>query len=56
MLFYVAFTVFSPTFSTAGKRPFIAGKAKKYYAPEVHFPGDKGVVECRKWHRPCWEI
>ena len=40
--------VFSLNFSSAGKGPFIAGKPKKY-APEMHFPGGIGVMECRTW-------
>ena len=31
-------------FSSADKGPFMASKAKKY-APEVHFPRERGVVE-----------
>ena len=42
-------------FSSACKGPFIAGKAKKY-APEVHFPWGRGVVECGTWPLPCGEI
>ena len=30
--------VFSPTFTSAGYEPFIAGKVK---VPEVHFPGGR---------------
>ena len=48
-------SVFSLNFSSACKGPLIAGKTKKY-APEVHFPGGRGVVECGTWPRPCWEI
>ena len=40
--------VFSLNFSSAGKGPFIAGKPKKC-APEMHFPGGIGVMECRTW-------
>ena len=40
--------VFSLNSSSAGKKPFIAVKPKKY-APEMHFPGGIGVMECRTW-------
>ena len=48
-------SVFFLNFSSACKGPFIAGKAKKY-APEVHFPWGRGVVECGTWPLPCGEI
>ena len=33
-------TVFSQNFCSAGKGPFIGGKAKKKCMPEAHFPGE----------------
>ena len=32
--------VFSLNFCSAGKGPFIGGKAKKKCMPEAHFPGE----------------
>ena len=51
----VNIAVFSLNFSSAVKGPFIAARAKKY-APEVHFPGGRGVVECGTWPHPCWKF
>ena len=34
------YTVFSLNFCSAGKGPFIGGKAKKKCMPEAHFPGE----------------
>ena len=45
--------VFSLTFTSAGYEPFIATKVK---VPKVHFPEGRGVVKCRTWPHPCWEI
>ena len=47
--------VFSLKFSSAGKGPFMASKAKKY-APEVHFPGGKGGSGVEDMAHPRWEI
>ena len=34
------YAVFSLNFCSAGKGPFIGGKAKKKCMPEAHFPGE----------------
>ena len=47
--------VFSLKFSSAGKGPFMASKAKNY-VPEVHFPGGKGGSGVEDMAHPRWEI
>ena len=45
-LLFVGNSVLPIYFSSAGKGPFMAIKAKKKkYVPEVHSPGGRGVVE-----------
>ena len=47
--------VFSLTFSSAGKGPFMASKAKKIYM-RWHFPGGKGDSGVEDMAHPRWEI
>ena len=47
--------VFSLNFSSAGKGPFMAGKAKHMYQ-RCNLLGGEGSVEWGTWPRSCWEI